>query len=106
MPRVTVIQFDGSAIGLEAEAGSTLMDTVVQNGVSGIDGDCGGGCACGTCHCFVDAPWLEMLPAIAPMEEGMLRNRPDRQPNSRLACQISITRELSGMVVRLPQYQM
>jgi 2Fe-2S ferredoxin len=106
MTELTVIEYNGTEVAVDAQEGSTLMEAVVASDAMGIDGDCGGGCACGTCHCFVDSAWLALLPPVDPMEEAMLRNRPDRQVNSRLACQITISAELAGMVVRLPEYQM
>lgn len=106
MPQIKVIQFDGTENTIEASAGDSLMQNVVDNGVAGIDGDCGGSCACGTCHCFVDEQWRAAAGEADFMEESMLGMRPDREANSRLACQITVSDAMDGMVIRLPEYQM
>jgi len=106
MPTITVIQFDGKSQAIEAESGKTLMQNVLENMLPGIDADCGGACACGTCHCFIGPDWSETTGAADPMEESMLGMRPDRLDTSRLSCQIEITDDMDGMVVRLPEYQM
>ena len=74
--------------------------------VPGIDADCGGSCACGTCHCFIEEAWIEASGEADPIEEAMLGMRPDRTEGSRLSCQIEVTDDMNGMVVRLPEYQM
>jgi len=106
MPKVTLIEFNGQDHTIEAEAGKSLMQSAIDNGVPGIDADCGGACACGTCHCFVDGEWQEVAGEGDAMEEAMLGMRPDRADNSRLSCQIEVTDAMDGMVVRLPEYQM
>ena len=106
MPSITVIQFDGQSQAIEVESGKTLMQNVLDNMLPGIDADCGGACACGTCHCFIGEDWSEITGAADPMEESMLGMRPDRTETSRLACQIEVTDDMDGMVVRLPEYQM
>ena len=78
---------------------------VVINGVPGIDGDCGGICACATCHVYVDPAWLDKLPPKQEMEETMLDFAQDVRPNSRLSCQITVTPALDGLVVRTPKSQ-
>lgn len=106
MPTITLIEFNGKDHLIDAETGKSLMQNALDNGVPGIDADCGGACACGTCHCIVDANWIEATGEVDPMEEAMLGMRPDREANSRLSCQIQVTEELDGLVVRLPEYQM
>jgi 2Fe-2S ferredoxin len=106
VPRITIIQFDGAEQSIDASTGKSLMQNVMDNGIPGIDADCGGECACGTCHCFVDDSWLDRTGQASELEDAMLGMRPDRAPNSRLACQISIDDSLDGMVVRLPEFQM
>ena len=81
------------------------MDGALDNGVSGILGQCGGGCTCSTCHCFVEPGRLDELPEPHPDELDLLEYVPTRQPNSRLACQIVLTPELDGLEVRLPREQ-
>jgi 2Fe-2S ferredoxin len=106
MPTVTLIDFSGEPYTIEAETGKSLMENALQNGVPGIDADCGGACACGTCHCFVDAAWRDRTGTPSPQEDGMLSMRPDRAEGSRLSCQIEIREDLDGLVVRLPEFQM
>ncbi|MCB1701529.1 MAG: 2Fe-2S iron-sulfur cluster binding domain-containing protein [Pseudomonadales bacterium] len=106
MPRITLIEHNGASHEVDAETGKSLMQNAVDNGVPGIDADCGGACACGTCHCFVESEWLEKSGTADAMEEAMLGMRPDRTDLSRLSCQIEVTEELDGMVVRLPEFQM
>lgn len=106
MTRITLVEFNGAEHTIDAEAGKSLMMNAVDNGVPGIDADCGGACACGTCHVFIDPQWLAATGSSDAMEEAMLSMRPDRQPQSRLSCQIKVTDAMDGMVVRLPEYQM
>ena len=88
-----------------ADDGVSLMELAKQNGIEGIFGDCGGGCACATCHVYVDAAWMAALPPKADMEEAMLDFAQAAAPNSRLSCQIRVTSELDGLVLRLPVSQ-
>lgn len=106
MPKITLIEFNGQDHMIEAETGKSLMQNALDNAVPGIDADCGGACACGTCHCFVEDSWGPMTGEADAMEEAMLGMRPDRADNSRLSCQIQVTDEMDGMVVRLPEFQM
>jgi 2Fe-2S ferredoxin len=106
MPKITVIEFSGQDHTIEIQSGRTLMENVLESGVPGIDADCGGACACGTCHCFVAEDWQEIAGEADPMEESMLGMRPDRTDTSRLSCQIQVSDDMDGMVVRLPEYQM
>jgi 2Fe-2S ferredoxin len=107
MPRVTFIEHDGTAHRVEAPVGLPLMRAAVNNNVPGIDADCGGECACATCHVYVDQAWLERigLPVPGSMEESMLSFAAVREPNSRLSCQITMTEALDGLVVRMPEGQ-
>ena len=106
MPRITLIEYRGTCHTIDAEPGKSLMQNAIDNAVPGIDADCGGACACGTCHVFVDSSWLQPLGEADVMEEAMLDMQPDRSEVSRLSCQIEVTETLDGMVVRLPEYQM
>jgi ferredoxin, 2Fe-2S len=106
MPTITLIEYCGASHTIDADAGKSLMQNAVDNGVPGIDADCGGSCACGTCHCFVEPAWRQASGAPGAMEEAMLGMRPDRTELSRLSCQIQVTEDLDGMVVRLPEFQM
>jgi 2Fe-2S ferredoxin len=106
MPSITVIEFNGKNHTIEAQPGKTLMENVLAHAVPGIDADCGGACACGTCHCFVSEEWQGIAGDADAMEESMLGMRPDRSEQSRLSCQIQVSEAMEGMVVRLPEYQM
>lgn len=106
MPKITLIEHNGTSHAIDAESGISLMQNAIDNAVPGIDADCGGGCACGTCHVFVEADWLPATGEVDSMEEAMLGMRPDRTEASRLSCQIDVTEELDGLVVRLPEFQM
>lgn len=105
MPRITFIQHDGTSEELEAEAGLSLMESAVRNGVPGIDADCGGQCACATCHVFIVEHWLDRTGLAEGQEHEMLDMVEERRPNSRLSCQITVSEALDGLVVRLPENQ-
>ena len=105
MPRVTFVSFTGGRHAVEVPAGTTLMRAAVDHRVPGIDGDCGGNCACATCHVFIDAPWAQQLSARSDSEEDMLGLTVDPRPTSRLGCQIRLTDALDGIEVHLPQGQ-
>ena len=105
MPQVTFIEFNGTQHTVAAETGLSLMSAAIDNNVPGIDADCGGSCACATCHVYITAPWQTKLGAQSKMEEDMLDFAAATQPNSRLACQIEITDALDGLVVSMPNGQ-
>ena len=105
MPKVTFIQPDGSAQTVEIALGWSVMEGAVRNLVPGIDADCGGACACATCHVYVDPAWQAVLPAKSDMEEAMLDFAQDLKPNSRLSCQLRVTSDMDGLVVRVPESQ-
>ncbi len=106
MTRITLIEYNGTDHTIDAEPGKSLMQAAIDNGIPGIDADCGGSCACGTCHVFVAEDWLAATGERSAMEEAMLSIRPDRGDTSRLSCQIEVTDALDGLVVRLPEFQM
>lgn len=105
MVKITYIEHSGQEHEIEAEAGLTVMEVAVKNGVPGIDADCGGACACATCHVYVDAAFKEITGEASPMEESMLDFASERQETSRLSCQINVTDKLDGLKVRLPEFQ-
>ena len=105
MPKLTFIQADGSSSEIEAVRGSSVMETAIDNDVDGIVAECGGACSCATCHVYVAEEWLAKLTPPDPQEDGMLDCVLDRQPNSRLSCQIRVTDELDGLVVTVPEAQ-
>ena len=105
MPRITFIEPSGVRREIDAPVGISLMEAAAQNGVSGIVAQCGGACACATCHVYVDEAWREATGEPAPMEEDMLDFGFDVRANSRLSCQIKVTPALDGLVVRTPERQ-
>ena len=105
MAKIKFIQHDGTKIEVDAVVGASVMSVAIDNGVAGIDADCGGECSCATCHVLVDTAWLGKLEAINEQESSMLDLNPDREERSRLSCQIPMTEEIDGMVVNLPEFQ-
>ncbi|RZJ94191.1 MAG: 2Fe-2S iron-sulfur cluster binding domain-containing protein [Brevundimonas sp.] len=105
MPSITYIEHDGTEHVVDVRAGLSVMEGAIRNNVPGIDADCGGACACATCHVYVDAAWLEQTGKPSAMEESMLDFAENVEPNSRLSCQIRATDALDGLVVRLPENQ-
>jgi ferredoxin, 2Fe-2S len=105
MPKITFFEHDGTRHDVEATAGQSLMRAAVDSGVPGIDADCGGECACATCHVYVDPAWFDKTGARSDMEQSMLSFAAVTQDNSRLSCQIVVDDALDGLVVRLPDGQ-
>ena len=105
MPEVTFIDRVGEPHTLNVENGISLMQISVDNSIDGIVAECGGACSCATCHVYVDEPWLARLNPPSETEEGLLECVIDPQPNSRLSCQIKLSDELDGIVVRIPRAQ-
>ena len=105
MVKITYIQPDGTENVVEAKAGWSVMEGAIKNRVRGIDADCGGACACATCHVYVDEAWIDKTGSPSAMEESMLDFAEGVQDNSRLSCQIKVTDALDGLVVRLPVSQ-
>src|SRR5262245_40011512 len=103
--KITFIQPDGASQTVDAEPGVTVMEAAKLNDVAGIEAECGGAWACATCHVYVDAAWTEKTGKPAEMEEDMLDFAFDVRPESRLSCQIKVTQELDGLVVRVPGKQ-
>ena len=105
MAKIQFIDFGGTARTVEAEPGSTVMEAAIKNGIPGIEAECGGACACATCHVYIEPDWQDKVGAPLSMEEDMLDFAYDVRPNSRLACQITVTPELDGLSVRTPERQ-
>ncbi|NMN95594.1 2Fe-2S iron-sulfur cluster-binding protein [Antrihabitans stalactiti] len=106
MGTITFVSYDGESTEAEIVEGSSLMQLATSNGVAGIDGDCGGECACGTCHVILEADWYGKTGEHNAEELQMLDLTPEREPTSRLACQIAVTEAMDGMTVKLPEFQM
>jgi 2Fe-2S ferredoxin len=105
MAKITFIQPDGSAQTVDGESGMTVMETAKKHLIDGIEAECGGACACATCHVFVDEAWQEKTGKPTQMEEDMLDFAFDVRPNSRLSCQIKVSDALDGLIVRVPEKQ-
>lgn len=102
MTKIIYIEHNGTQRSVDVEDGLSLMEAAVRNLVPGIDGDCGGECACATCHVFVEPSWLDRLPAMSEMENAMLDLVEGRSDRSRLACQIKAAANLNGLVLHTP----
>lgn len=105
MAKITYTQPDGSTHAVDAEVGMTVMEAAKKNMVPGIEAECGGACACATCHVYVDDAWREKVGGPSEMEEDMLDFAFDVRPGSRLSCQIKVTPALDGLVVAVPEKQ-
>jgi 2Fe-2S ferredoxin len=105
MVKITYIDADGESRTVDAEVGATVMETAIKNDIPGIEAECGGACACATCHVYVEEEWRAKTGEPSPMEEDMLDFGYDVRPNSRLSCQIKVTEALEGLVVRTPARQ-
>lgn len=105
MVKINFIDVGGTARSVDGEVGSTVMETAIKNGIPGIEAECGGACACSTCHVYIDAAWRDRVGGPSPMEEDMLDFAFEVQPNSRLSCQIKVADELDGLTVRTPERQ-
>ena len=106
MPTVTFIAADGSEEKVVANEGTTLMQLAMDEGVDGIVAECGGGCACATCHCYIDERWTDVVGGPNDFEDEMLdATAADRKENSRLSCQIDVTEAMDGLIVHLPEEQ-
>ncbi len=105
MPQVIFIDPRGAQFEVDVEVGENVMQAAVDNMIDGILGECGGVLSCATCHCYVDPDWQDKLPPASEQEEDMLDMAVDPKENSRLSCQLEMTEELDGLVVRLPRSQ-
>ncbi|MDR3372580.1 MAG: 2Fe-2S iron-sulfur cluster-binding protein [Ancalomicrobiaceae bacterium] len=106
MPKITYVSFAGRPTTVEAAVGTTVMENAVRNLIPGIEAECGGACACATCHVYVDEAWIAATGTPEHMEEDMLDFARDMRPGvSRLSCQIKVTDALDGLIVHLPERQ-
>jgi 2Fe-2S ferredoxin len=105
MPKVTYIEFDGTEHIVDVDKGLSIMEGAVQKNIPGIDADCGGSCACATCHVYVDDDWLDKLSEQSEAEKDMLDFAFETKTSSRLSCQIFLDEKLDGIVVSLPEKQ-
>ncbi|MFT4074938.1 MAG: 2Fe-2S iron-sulfur cluster-binding protein [Asticcacaulis sp.] len=105
MAKITYIEHDGKEHIIDVKPGQSVMEGAVKNNIPGIDADCGGACACATCHVYVDDAWADKTGKASVMEESMLDFANDLQPTSRLSCQIIVSDALDGLIVRMPENQ-
>ena len=105
MAKITYIEFSGKTHTVDVENGLSVMEGAVQNDIPGIDADCGGSCACATCHVYVDEKWFDKLPAQEDSEKDMLDMAFEPNKWSRLTCQITVSDDLNGLVVKMPSKQ-
>ncbi|PWR24625.1 2Fe-2S iron-sulfur cluster-binding protein [Zavarzinia aquatilis] len=105
MAKITYIEHNGTPHEVEVKAGLSVMEGAVKNNIPGIDGDCGGACACATCHVYVDAAWRDKVGTAEDLEKSMLEFAENVEENSRLSCQIVVSDALDGLVVRMPESQ-
>ena len=105
MPKITYLENNGNSKTIEVSNGLTVMEGAVQNNIQGIDADCGGGMACATCHVYVNEEWFGKLPKKEDGEEDMLDMAFEAKKNSRLSCQLIVSNELDGLIVKIPSKQ-
>lgn len=106
MPTINYVEFGGEKHIHEVANGVSVMRGAIDNGVPGIDADCGGECSCATCHVIIADEWMAVVGPPGEDEESMLDLNPEREANSRLSCQIEVADALDGLVVSLPEFQM
>lgn len=105
MPKLIFIEPDGTERSVLAQLGQSVMEVAVQHGVKGIDADCGGACSCATCHGYVDESWLDRIAAADSVELDMLDFAYERLDSSRLTCQIKVSEDMDGLLIKLPESQ-
>jgi ferredoxin, 2Fe-2S len=105
MPKIVFIEFNGTEYNVEALVGDSVMQAATNHMVPGILADCGGNCACATCHVYIDEPWSAQANPKSKEEKEMIECALHVTPSSRLSCQVHVTAELEGLVVRLPESQ-
>ncbi len=105
MAKITYIEFDGTPHVVDVSSGLSVMEGAVDNNIPGIEAECGGACSCATCHVYVDPAWIAKTGTPDHLERDMLESAYDIQETSRLSCQIQVSDELDGLVVRMPEHQ-
>lgn len=101
MPKITYITPDGTQHDVDVDTGYSVMEGAINNDIQGIVAECGGACACATCHSYIDEAWLDKLPKMDDMEDSMLDAAFERKSNSRLTCQLEVTDEFDGLIVHV-----
>ncbi|MEO0367763.1 MAG: 2Fe-2S iron-sulfur cluster-binding protein [Pseudomonadota bacterium] len=105
MPKIVFIDFEGEQRTVDAVSGDSVMEAATSNDIPGIDADCGGACACATCHVYIDTDWMAVVGAPNELEAEMLEVAEEVEDNSRLACQVKVSEEMDGLVVTTPESQ-
>ena len=105
MAKITYIEHNGKSHTVEVKNGLSVMEGAVQNNIPGIDADCGGGMACATCHVYVKEEWFDKVNIKSEGEDDMLDQAYEPNKHSRLSCQISVTDDIDGLIVNLPEKQ-
>ena len=105
MPKITYKDFNGNSKKIDVENGLSVMEGAIQNGIKGIDADCGGAMACATCHVYVEEEWFDKIPKAEEAEVDMIDMAHEPKKNSRLSCQIIVTDKLEGLVIKTPEKQ-
>lgn len=105
MPKITYIEFNGKPHEVDVAVGLSVMEGAINNSVPGIEAECGGCCSCATCHVYVDPDWSEATGKADPLERDMLESVMDLRETSRLSCQITVSEDMDGLVVKLPELQ-
>ncbi len=105
MAKINFVDHTGESRSVDVENGATVMEAAIRNAIPGIEAECGGACACATCHVYIDEAWREKVGPPTPMEEDMLDFGFDVRPNSRLSCQIKVSDALDGLIVTTPERQ-
>lgn len=106
MGTITFIEHNQQKHDVTIDEGKTLMEHALDESIPGIDADCGGECACGTCHVIIDEQWADKLETVDHQELQLLEMTPDKQPSSRLSCQVKVSESHDGMTIHLPEFQM
>ena len=101
MPKITYITPDGARHDTEVENGYSVMEGAINNNIEGIVAECGGACACATCHSYIDEAWLDKMPPMDDMEDSMLDAAYERKDTSRLTCQIEVNDTLDGLIIHV-----
>ena len=105
MPTITYIEFDGTEYHVDVAVGNSVMEGALNNMIDGVVAECGGCCVCCTCHCMIDPEWSKIVGDANDDENELLEMLDVREPTSRLSCQVQVSAEMDGMVVRLPESQ-
>jgi len=105
MAKIIYIEHNGTQHEVEVKNGLSVMEGAVKNNIPGIDGDCGGACACATCHVYVDDAWRDKVAPAEDLEKSMLEFAENVEESSRLSCQITVSDAVNGLIVRMPESQ-